>query len=84
MDLHPPVVINEAQLSESVHEKTDARPVCAYHLCQSLLTDFGNYGVKQFNCDGSGGRDDPAVSLRCREQDKPSRRVCAGIRGATG
>ena len=45
MDLQSTVVMNEAHFSESVHEKTDARPGCTYHLCKGLLTDLGNYGL---------------------------------------
>src|SRR5438105_14598571 len=44
MNLQPvPIVVNEAQLSEPIHEKTDPRPGCAYHLCESLLTNLGDY-----------------------------------------
>ena len=44
MDLQPaPAIVDEAQLSEPIHEKTDPRPGCADHFRQRLLTDFGNY-----------------------------------------
>src|ERR1700730_1065658 len=43
MNLHPALaIVNEAQLPEPVHDKVNPRPSCAHHLCQSLLTDFGN------------------------------------------
>ena len=42
VDFKLTVVANEAQLPEPVHEKADPRPGCTNHLCQSLLTDFGN------------------------------------------
>src|ERR1019366_3730843 len=44
MDLQPaPAIVNEAQLSEPIHEKTDPRARCAHHFCQRLLADLGNY-----------------------------------------
>ena len=36
------MIINEPQFPEPVHEKTDPRPRCAYHLCERLLTDLGD------------------------------------------
>ena len=45
MDLQSTVVVNETHLPESVHEKTDPRPGCADHLCESLLADLGDYGL---------------------------------------
>jgi hypothetical protein len=46
MNLHPaPDIVNEAQLSEPIHEKTDARPGCAYHLGEGLLTDLRDYSL---------------------------------------
>ncbi len=41
----PAIVVNETQLSEPIHEKTDARPSCAYHFCEGLLTDLGDYSL---------------------------------------
>ena len=44
MNLQPaPAIVNEAQLPEPVHEKTDPRPGCPYHLGEGLLTDLGDY-----------------------------------------
>jgi hypothetical protein len=44
MNLQPALaIVNETQLSEPVHEKTDPRPGCAYHLGEGLLTDLGDY-----------------------------------------
>jgi hypothetical protein len=44
VDLHPAIaIVNEAQLPEPIHEKANARPSCAHHLGESLLTDLGNY-----------------------------------------
>jgi hypothetical protein len=31
----PAIVVNEAQLSELIHEKTDLRPGCAHHLIKA-------------------------------------------------
>ena len=46
MHLQPaPAIVNEAQLSEPIHEKTDPRPGCAYHLGEGLLTDLGDYSL---------------------------------------
>ena len=41
MNLQPAsaTIVNEAQLPEPVHKKTDPRPGRAYHLCKGLLTD---------------------------------------------
>ena len=36
------VIIDKAQLPEPVHEKTDPRPRCAYHLREGLLTHLGD------------------------------------------
>jgi hypothetical protein len=44
VDLQPAlVIVNEAQCAELVHEMADPRAGCAYHLRESLLTDFGDY-----------------------------------------
>jgi hypothetical protein len=40
-----PVIVNEAQLSEPIHEKTDPRPGGAYHLGEGFLTDLGDYSL---------------------------------------
>ncbi len=45
LNLHPAVVVNKAQVSESVHEKADPRAGCAYHFRQYLLTNLGNNGL---------------------------------------
>src|SRR5580658_757949 len=46
MNLHPAlVIIDEAQCPEPVHKKADPRAGCAHHLCQSFLTDFGDYSL---------------------------------------
>ena len=42
MDFKLTVIANEAQLPEPVHEEIDSRAGRSHHLCQSLLTDFGN------------------------------------------
>jgi len=41
----PTVIVDEAQLPEPVHEKTDPRARCSYHFRQHLLTDLGNYNL---------------------------------------
>jgi hypothetical protein len=46
VDLQPAlVIVNEAQCAELVHEMADPRAGCAYHLRESLLTDFGDYSL---------------------------------------
>ena len=46
MNLQPALaIVNKAQLSEPIHEKTDSRPGCAYHLCEGLLTHLGDYSL---------------------------------------
>ena len=42
IDLKLTVIANEAQFPEPVHEEVDSRAGRSHHLCQSLLTDFGN------------------------------------------
>jgi len=43
MNLQPALaIVEEAQLSEPIHEKTDPRPGGAYHLCEGLLTHLGD------------------------------------------
>ena len=41
----PAIIVNEAQLSEPIHEKTHPRPGRADHVCEGLLTDLGDYGL---------------------------------------
>jgi hypothetical protein len=41
----PAIIVNEAQLSEPIHEKTDPRPGSAYHVCEGLLIDLGDYSL---------------------------------------
>jgi hypothetical protein len=36
------VVINESQFPKFIHEKANPRAGCTHHLCQRLLTDFGD------------------------------------------
>src|ERR1700730_12080770 len=46
MNLQPTLaIVNEAYLSEPIHEKTDSRPGCAYHFCEGLLTHLGDYSL---------------------------------------
>jgi hypothetical protein len=46
MNLRPALaIVNKAQLSEPIHEKTDSRAGCAYHLCERLLTHLGDYSL---------------------------------------
>lgn len=37
-------VVNQTQLSQSVHEEADTRTSCPNHLGQGFLADFGNHG----------------------------------------
>jgi hypothetical protein len=49
VDLQPAlVIVNEAQCPELVHEMAHPRAGCAYHLRESLLTDFGDYSLGCF------------------------------------
>src|SRR6185437_9432336 len=41
------VVIDEAQLSEPVHEEANSRAGSAHHLCQSLLTNLRNHSLRR-------------------------------------
>ena len=41
----PAIIVNEAQRSKLIHEKTDPRPGCAHHPCEGLLTDLGDYSL---------------------------------------
>ena len=41
----PAIIVNEAQRSKPIHEKTDPRPGCADHLGEGLLTDLGDYNL---------------------------------------
>ena len=43
MHFQTPVVINEAEGLELIHEMADPRPGCANHLGQIFLTDLGDY-----------------------------------------
>jgi hypothetical protein len=44
MNLQPVfAIVDEAQFSEPIHEKTDPGTGCAYHIGKSLLADLGNY-----------------------------------------
>src|SRR5450755_2043338 len=46
MNLEPALaIVNKSQLSESIHEKTDSRPSCAYHFRETLLTHLGDYSL---------------------------------------
>jgi hypothetical protein len=38
--------VNEAQFPEFVHEEIDPPASCAHHLCQSFLTNLGNYNFR--------------------------------------
>ena len=41
----PAVIVDEAQLPEPVHEKTNPRASCTDHFRQHLLTDLGDYSL---------------------------------------
>ena len=46
VDLQPaPVIVNEAQFPEIVHEMANPRAGCAHHLGEGLLTDRGDYSL---------------------------------------
>ena len=55
------IIANESQRSKPIHEETDPRPGCAYHLCKGLLTHLGDYSL---------GR--PFLSEVRKQQQKPS------------
>jgi hypothetical protein len=46
-DAHTAGVIDEAELAESVHEKTDPRPGGADHLGQGFLADLGDHRLRR-------------------------------------
>ena len=46
MDFQMSVVIDETQLTELVHEVAHARPGCADHLGECLLTDLRKNGLR--------------------------------------
>jgi hypothetical protein len=39
------VIVNEPQFPEPIHEKAHPRASRAYHFCEGLLTDIGDYGL---------------------------------------
>ena len=41
----PAIIVKEAQLSEPIHEETDPRPGCAYHL-QAVVCGTVNLGTR--------------------------------------
>jgi hypothetical protein len=43
VNLNPAIVVNEAQLSEFVHEKVDAGAGRTYHFRESFLTNVGHF-----------------------------------------
>ena len=44
--LQSPVVVNEAQFPEPVHEKTHSRAGCPDHFRQGFLANLGNHGLR--------------------------------------
>jgi hypothetical protein len=67
VNLQPAVVVNKAQFPEPVHEKADPRAGCAYHLCQHLLADLGNYVLGcAFLAKMSEQQEDPGQPLFAR------------------
>ena len=64
----PAIIVNEAQLSEPVHEKTDPRPGCTDHLCEGLLTDLRDYRLGH-----------PFLAETSKQEQKPSQSLFAGI-----
>jgi len=65
----PAIVVNEAHLSEPVHEKADPRTGWTYRVCKGLLTDLGDYSL--------GDAFLPEVS---KPQQNPSQSLFAGIK----
>jgi hypothetical protein len=68
MDFQPAVVVNESQFSEAVHEETDSRAGCAYHLGQGLLTDRGDYAMG-----------DPVLTEVSKHEQNTSQPLFAGV-----
>ena len=59
-----PVVVDEAQFPEPVHEETHPRAGCADHFCKRLLADLGDYNVgNAFLAKMSEQEQDPGQSL---------------------
>jgi hypothetical protein len=46
VDFDATVVVNEAKLPKPIHEKAYARTGRSDHLCQRLLTDFGDHRLR--------------------------------------
>jgi len=63
-----PVIVKEAQFSEPVHEKTDPRPGCAYHLGEGFLTDLGDYSLGH-----------TVLAEMGKQEQNPSESLFAGI-----
>jgi hypothetical protein len=38
-------IVEEAWLSEAIHEGTDPRSGCANYVCEGLLADLGHYSL---------------------------------------
>ena len=64
----PTVIVNEAQLSKPIHEKTDSRPGCAYHVCEGLLTDLGDYSLGH-----------AFLAEMSKQEQNPSKPLFAGV-----
>ena len=70
MDGQPAIIIvDEAMLSEPVHEMADPRPGRADHLCQSILIHVGDYHISL------------AILAKMRkQQENPSQTFFAGVK----
>jgi len=71
----PAIVVNEAHLSEPVHEKTDPRTGATYHVCKGLLTDLGDYNLADaFLPEVSKQQQNPSQSLfaEIKDSGRPS------------
>src|SRR5271154_758208 len=61
-------IVEEAQHSEPIQEKTDPRTSRAYHLGESLLTDLGDYSLGY-----------PFLPEVSKQEQKPGQPLFAGI-----
>jgi hypothetical protein len=71
---HQPIaaVIDEAKVSEPIHEMTDPRPGCADYLSQVILTDTGKHGLCfAFLAKMSEHQENPSQALLARVEKKP-------------
>ena len=68
LQIIPGVIVNKSQFPEPVHEKANPRASRAYHICEGLLTDLGDYSLGL-----------PFLAEVSQQQQNPSQSFFAGI-----